>query len=73
MKSRYPLVVSGLFISVVLLIFAGTVSAMQNGFTPGCSLDAIKKKRPIDAQCGPEGEGDAANRKQNSAKNNLCA
>jgi hypothetical protein len=49
---------------------------MQDDFTPSCPIpyDAIKKERPIDSQCGLDGQtSNAAASAQNGAKNNLCA
>jgi hypothetical protein len=59
---------------VTLLLLTGTLFG-DDKFTPACTLEDIKQKRPIDEQCGPDGmAGESpATTAQNSAKNNLCA
>jgi hypothetical protein len=76
MLERYarPLTRCGFWSTFVLLVLTGTPFA-QDKFTPACPLEAINQKRPIDAQCGPDGKAgqSQATTAQNSAKNDLCA
>lgn len=65
-------------LTLLCLCFASFLAAADDAFVPACSLpsplDEIKKHRPIDKKCGPEGTGESeAKKKQNVAKNNLCA
>jgi hypothetical protein len=64
-----------LVILFAFVLFTPAIKAQD--FKPGCEfplqLKTLKEKQKVDSSCGIAGDGSAASKAQNTAKNNFCA